>query len=144
MVGGAALAVLDVDRRATADVDAVVVPAGAASEVIQGMAVDYDLPANWLNDAALAYIPLVGNEDWIEIYQCGHVVISIGSTPMLLAMKLLANRGIRDSDDIEFLLSACEITSVQDAQDIYERYHAQEMLTDSAIARIEHWLIRQN
>ncbi len=144
VVGGAALAVLDVDRRATSDIDAVVVPAGAASEVIQGMAVDYDLPANWLNDAALAYIPLVGNEDWIEIYRSGQVVISIGSTPMLLAMKLLANRGIRDSDDIEFLLSACEITSVQHAQDIYERYHAQEMLSDSAIARIEHWLIRQN
>lgn len=92
----------------------------------------------------LAYIPPVGSEDWIEIYRCGQVVVSIGSTPMLLAMKLLANRGIRDSDDIEFLLSACEITSVQDAQDIYERYHAQEMLSDSAIARIEHWLTRQN
>lgn len=144
VVGGAALAVLDVDRRATSDIDAVVVPASAASEVIQGMAVEYDLPANWLNDAALAYIPPVGNEDWIEIYRSGQVSISIGSPQMLLAMKLFANRGIRDNDDIEFLLSACEIKSVQDAQDIYERYHAQEMLSDSAIARIEHWLIRQN
>lgn len=144
VVGGAALAVLDVKRRATSDIDAVVVPAGAASEVIQGMAVEYDLPANWLNDAALAYIPPVGNEDWIEIYRSGRVSISIGSPQMLLAMKLFANRGIRDIDDIEFLLSACEIKSVQDAQDIYERYHAQEMLSDSAIARIEHWLIRQN
>ncbi len=92
----------------------------------------------------LAYIPLVGNEDWIEIYRSGQVSISIGSPQMLLAMKLFANRGIRDNDDIEFLLSACEIKSVQDAQDIYERYHAQETLSDSAIARIEHWLIRQN
>ena len=143
VVGGAALAVLDVDRRATADVDAVVVPAGAASAVIQEMADEYDLPVNWLNDAALAYIPPVGSEDWIEIYRSGQVSISIGSTPMLLAMKLFANRGIRDSDDIEFLLAACDVNCVHDAQEIYERYHAQDVLTDSAIARINHWLARE-
>jgi len=142
VVGGAALAVLDVDRRATADVDAVVVPAGAASKVIQEMADEYDLPANWLNDAALAYIPLVGSEDWIEIYRSGQVSISIGSPQMLLAMKLFANRGIRDSDDIEFLLATCGVTCVQDAQEIYERYHAQDVLDDSAVARVEHWLSR--
>jgi hypothetical protein len=143
VVGGAALAVLDVDRRATSDIDAVVVPMGVASGAIQEMAVEHDLPADWLNDAALAYIPLVGSEDWIEIYRSGQVSISIGSTPMLLAMKLFANRGIRDSDDIEFLLAACEVTCVQDAQEIYERYHAQDVLGDSAVARVEHWLSRR-
>lgn len=144
VVGGAALAVLDVGRRATSDVDAVVVPAGAAAEVIRAMAVEHDLPSTWLNDAALAYIPPVGSEDWIEIYRCGQVSISIGSTPMLLAMKLFANRGIRDSDDIEFLLAACNVSCVQDAQEIYERYHAQDVLGDAAAARIEHWLSRRS
>ncbi len=144
VVGGAALAVLDVDRRATSDVDAVIVPAGVAVDVIATMAIDHDLPDKWLNDAALAYIPLVGSEDWIEIYRCGDVTVSIGSTPMLLAMKLFANRGIRDSDDIEFLLSACDIACVQDAQEIYERYHSQDVLSGSAVARIEHWLSRRD
>lgn len=143
VVGGAALAVLDVQRRATSDVDAVIVPAGVASGIIQEMAMEHDLPTDWLNDAALAYIPLVGTEDWVEVYRRGQVIVSIGSTPMLLAMKLLANRGVRDSVDIEFLLEACEVTCLQDAQEIYERYHAQELLSDSAIARITHWLDRQ-
>lgn len=50
--------------------------------------------------------------------------------------------GIRDSDDIEFLLAMCGVTCVQDAQEIYERYHAQDVLDDSAVARVEHWLSR--
>jgi len=70
------------------------------------------------------------------------VSISIGSPQMMLAMKLFSNRGIRDSDDIEYLLSTCGVTSVQDAQEIYERYHAQDVLDDSAVARVEHWLSR--
>jgi hypothetical protein len=37
-----------------------------------------------------------------------------------LAMKLAANRGRRDTDDFESLLDRCDVTSVQDAQDICE------------------------
>jgi hypothetical protein len=55
-------------------------------------------------------------------------------------MKLAANRGRRDSSDIEFLLARCGVRSVQDAQDIYESYHAQDVLTPAAEARIRHWL----
>jgi hypothetical protein len=59
---------------------------------------------------------------------------------MLLAMKLRANRGRRDTDDIEYLLGRCAVNSVQDAQEIYERYHAQDVLTDSAVTRVQTWL----
>ena len=63
---------------------------------------------------------------------------------MLLAMKLLANRDIRDSADIEFLLEACNVRSLDDAQTIYENYHAQEILSPSAAARVQHWLARNS
>ena len=56
---------------------------------------------------------------------------------MLLAMKLFANRGIRD---VEYLLGVCQITSLAQAQEIYERYHAQDVITDSAALRIQAWL----
>jgi hypothetical protein len=62
---------------------------------------------------------------------------------MLLAMKLLANRGIRDRDDIEFLLSACDVKSLDDAQEIYERYHAQDVISPNATVRVQHWLDQQ-
>jgi hypothetical protein len=140
VVGGAALAFLDQGRRATSDVDAVIVPADAAATFVAELGKERGLPDDWLNDAALAYVPLVGPEDWVEVFRHGHVSVSIGSVRMLLAMKLLANRGVRDSDDIGFLLSECGVESVTDAQAIYESYHAQEELSASAAARVQFWL----
>lgn len=140
VVGGAALSILDQDRRSTSDVDAVIVPAGAATDIVAELAKERGLPDNWLNDAALAYIPPVGPDDWVEVFRRGEVTVAIGSVQMLLAMKLLANRGVRDSDDIEFLLAACNVTSLDDAQAIYETYHAQDVLSVGAVARVQHWL----
>ncbi len=140
VVGGAAVAILDAGRHSTSDIDAVIVPAGAAHDIVAAMAQDHGLPAHWLNDAALAYIPPVGAEDWVEVLRRGSVSVSIGSVQMLLAMKLMANRGIRDADDIAFLLDACGVTCVDDAQAIYERYQAQDVLTPAAAARVQHWL----
>ena len=143
MVGGAALSILDQDRRSTSDIDAVIVPAGAASEIVAELARDRGLPNDWLNDAARACIPPVGPSDWVEILRRGDVTVAIGSVQMLLAMKLLANRGVRDSDDIAFLLAACNVTSVDEAQSIYETYHAQDVLSPSAAVRVQHWLDEQ-
>jgi len=132
VVGGAAISILDQDRRSTSDVDAVIVPAGAAADIAAELTRERSLPDNWLNDAALAYIPPVGTDDWVEDFRTGDVSASIGSAQMLLAMKLLANRGVRDSDDIKCLLAACDVRSLDDAQAVYERYHAQDVLSPSA------------
>lgn len=140
VVGGAAISILDQDRRSTSDVDAVIVPSGVAADIVAALAKERGLPDNWLNDAALAYIPPVGPDDWVEVLRTGDVTVSIGSVQMLLAMKLLANRGVRDSDDIQFLLAACNVRSLDDAQAIYERYHAQDVLSAGATARVQHWL----
>ena len=140
VVGGAALSILDKDRRSTTDIDAVIIPAGVAADIVTDLANERGLPENWLNDAALGYIPPVGPDDWVEVIHRGGVRVSIGSVQMLLAMKLRANRGIRDGDDIAFLLSACNVKSLDDAQEIYERYHAQDVISPEATARIQHWL----
>lgn len=140
VVGGAAMSILDEGRRATTDVDAVIVPAGVATDIVSALAREHGLPEDWFNDAALAYIPPVGLEDWSEVIRHGNVTVSIGSVQMLLAMKLLANRGVRDRDDIAFLLDACEVSSLADAQAIFESYHAQDVLSDAAAGRVEHWL----
>lgn len=140
VVGGAALSILDKDRRSTSDIDAVIIPAGVAADIVTDLAHERGLPDNWLNDAALAFIPPVGSDDWIEVIRRGDVRVSIGSVGMLLAMKLRANRGVRDSDDIEFLLAACNVKVLDDAQDIYERYHAHDVISPNATARIQHWL----
>ena len=140
VVGGAALSILDQNRRATSDIDAVIVPAGVAAGIVADLGNERGLPKNWLNDAALAFVPPVGPDDWVEVIRRGDVRVSIGSVQMLLAMKLRANRGIRDSDDITFLLAACNVKSLADAQEIYERYHAQDVISPNATARIQRWL----
>jgi hypothetical protein len=140
IVGGVAMGFLDPNRRVTSDVDAVVLPAGIVEPIVVAMAKEFNLPEGWFNDAAKAFIPPVGHEDWIEVARIGDVSINIASTEMLLAMKLYANRTVLDRDDITFLLDACNITSVEQAQEIYERFHAQDVIKDSAVARIEHWL----
>jgi hypothetical protein len=60
---------------------------------------------------------------------------------MLLAMKLRASRA-RDHDDIGFLLGACGVTTIEQAQEIYERYLHQEVLSEAATARVRFWLDR--
>jgi len=49
-----------------------------------------------------------------------------------IAMKLAANRGLRDSGDTEGLLRTCGVSSVEQAQAIYETYHAQGVLSPRA------------
>ena len=140
IVGGAAIALMNPLRDTTTDIDAALVPPGPIVAVVSEMAVERGLPADWLNAAALGFIPPVGLEDWRDVIRLGTVTIQIASPELLLAMKLFANRGTRDAADIDFLLGYCGVTSVEQAQEIYERYHAQDVLTDSAAARVQHWL----
>ena len=85
-------------------------------------------------------MPPVGGDDWVEILWEGDISVYVGSLRMLLAMKLYANRGRRGTEDIEFLLGACDVTSLEQAQEIFEEYHAQEVISDSAALRVQAWL----
>ena len=67
VVGGAAISLLDESRRATADIDAVILPGGVADQIVEEMTIKYSLPPDWINQAALAYVPPVGLEDWVEV-----------------------------------------------------------------------------
>ena len=143
VVGGAAIALLNADRRLTQDIDAVIHPTGAWAEVANAMANERGLPVGWINDAVVAKLPLVGLDEWTELLREGDVTVFVASPRMLLAMKLLANRGVRDTDDIHFLLDACSVSSVEEAQEIYEHYHHQEVMSSGAKARVAGWLERR-
>ncbi len=140
VVGGSAIALMNPARRATHDIDAVLTPAEPILAAARDMASERGLPDDWLNDAVKAYVPPVGGDDWVEILWEGDISVYVGSLRMLLAMKLYANRGRRDTEDIEFLLGACDVTSLEQAQEIFEEYHAQEVISDSAALRVQAWL----
>ena len=143
VVGGAAIAIMDPHRRTTSDIDAVLLPPGAFDDIVSELAAEHELQEGWLNDSAKAFIPMADLTDWVMVEQQGDVALFIGRPEMLLAMKLYANRASRDWDDIHFLLEACDIRSVEQAQEIYERYHAQDVIADSAVTRLHAWLAAQ-
>ena len=143
LVGGAALVSRNYRTSATFDVDAVFQPEGPVLEVAAEIAAERNLPPAWLNSDAKAYIPFVDPTDWVELFRDGDVTVLTAPAKMLLAMKLKANRGRRDAEDIERLLAICRIRSVDQAQKLYEGYHAQELLSESVIMRIETYLARR-
>ena len=141
IVGGAAVALQWSERSATQDIDAVLLPAEPILEIAKSMAEDFSLVPHWLNNAAQAYVPFEASlDDWSEIFNNDEVTINSASPTLLLAMKLHANRGRRDAEDIDYLLGACDVTSVEQAEQIYEHYFSQCVLSETAIMRIETWL----
>ena len=72
VVGGAAIALLYGDRLATHDIDAALTPSEDILKVARNMASERGLPADWLNDKALAFIPFeAGMSDWLELKRVG-------------------------------------------------------------------------
>ena len=67
-------------------------------------------------------------------YGCQQGVIS------LIADRQRPNDRQRHTNDRRL---ACQITSLEQAQEIYERYHAQGVIAGAAAARIANWLARQ-
>jgi len=141
VVGGAAIAMINDQRPVTRDIDAALVhDVAQIREVASEMATEFDLPGDWLNDDALAFIPLVGDPQWHDLIARGEVLVQVAAPAMLLAMKLRASRGRRDADDIDFLLERCGIESIDDAANLYDHYYPQEVLPERAVARVEYWL----
>ncbi len=136
VIGGAAVALtVDPERTATRDIDVVIYPPSAAGPVriaVREMAAAAGWPDDWLNDAAKAYLPFAGSPRWSTLRQQGSVEISLAPTDLLLAMKLHAARGARDSGDIRTLLTACEVSSAQEAEEIYAIYYPGEDLKPRA------------
>lgn len=57
VVGGAAIALMDSNRRATQDIDDVLLPAGPVQAIAGQIASELGLSVDWINDAARAYVP---------------------------------------------------------------------------------------
>jgi hypothetical protein len=144
VVGGAAIAMLYGGRAATADIDASLTPSKDILEVARQMATERSLPMDWLNDKVLAFIPFEAElTDWLEVMRVGETSLLVAKPHLLLAMKLRANRGLRDASDIEVLLSACKISSMNQVETLYEHYFSQEVLSFDAERRVRNWLTEQ-
>jgi hypothetical protein len=117
IVGGAAMALAYSTRRVTKDIDAAFEPKSAVYAAAEEVAKEHGLPADWLNDAAKAFMPGKDSEAR-PLPAIKGIEVTTASPRYLLAMKLMAMRFGEDDEDIGILLGQCDMHSAQEALDL--------------------------
>lgn len=143
IVGGAALALRYFDRGTTQDLDSLHIEPGSDAEVGSAaakVAQSRGWDPGWLNfDAEKAdALPTFGRRpvQWETIYAHDGIVIQVAAKNAMLAMKLRANRPGRDTNDIRQLLRLCDVTTLDDAEELYEDFYPGDALSDRAVKMV--------
>jgi hypothetical protein len=140
LVGGAALALRYFDRGTTQDLDSLHVRPGSDEAVAAAaarVARRHDWDPVWLNFEVTKAdaLPTLGRAvEWESIYDQDDIVIQVASKEALLAMKLRANRPGRDTRDIRFLFGLCHITTLDEAEELYEDFYPGDSLAPRAVS----------
>lgn len=118
IVGGAAIAMQFDERRATRDIDSVVLEGhGPLMAEVIAMARLHGLPTTWLNEQATVYVSSAPDPGRQLVFDHPYLSVAAASAEHLLAMKLQAARG-SDAQDIALLVSSLDIKAVAEAEAI--------------------------
>ncbi len=128
LVGGAALSFYYDRDQGTTDIDAALYPTDEVLAMARRLADDEGLEPDWLNNAAIGFLPHEEISAGVVI-QKGEVRVEIATGEALLGMKLRACRQ-KDLPDLAFLLRYCDVRSVEEAADWLERYYPEEELSE--------------
>ncbi len=128
LVGGAAIVLtVNAHRRLTRDIDATFAPKDEIEHAARIVAERRRWPADWLNDDAAQFLPSGFGRpaEWITLYQDATITIQTATHETLLAMKLhaAARRGAREADDIADLFDSVGVTSLDDAEELYQEFY---------------------
>ena len=129
VIGGAAMALAYDARRATRDIDAVVVPHGVVLEEAHALAQEVGLPQWWLNEQASVYVAPGGDPTAPLTFDHPGLRVSTASPEHLLAMKAMASRR-RDVDDLRILIGVLQLTSAAQVVAVCARVFPDEQLPD--------------
>ena len=142
IVGGAAIALtLNEHRSATADIDGPVTPPDVVLALAEQIATERNWRSDWLNDAAAQFIPSGYGRPagWVTIYESDGVTVQVADAETLLAMKVFAAhmRGRRELEDLEVLIPAVGLTTVDEVEALYESFYPGDELTDRTATIIQ-------
>lgn len=135
IVGGAAIALtLNEHRSATADIDGPVTPPDVVLAVAASIASERNWRSDWLNDAAAQFVPAGYGRPagWVTIHDSDGVVVQAADAETLLAMKVFAaqKRGRRELEDLEVLIPAVGLTSLDEVEALYASFYPGDELTE--------------
>ena len=142
VVGGAAMLLAYDSRVTTRDIDAVFSPDGPMLDAVREVADEMGWPRTWLNNQASSYVSRTPGEG-SPVFD--HPFLHVVATPAehLLAMKVIAARGVRDGEDIRLLLGRLRITTAAGVWEIVARYFPAETITDRSRLLVEDLLNEQ-
>lgn len=130
---GGALMMLAYDvRQITKDVDAVLHPGREGKSLAKRVGRELGLPENWLNDDVKMYLAPTEQKRSLP-WEFPGLMLTAPTAGYLLAMKALACRnplpGYQgDLDDLRFLISKMEIKSIDEIQEVIDRYYPDDVI----------------
>ena len=129
IIGGAAIALAYNPERESKDVVAVFTPKEEVRKAAAEVARRLDLPENWLNDAAIGFLPQTPDPTARDIFEAPGLRVMVASAEHLPAMKLLAARSHEDADDIRFLCGSLGIRTASEAQAVALKMYPEARFT---------------
>ena len=122
IAGGAAMALVLDARNSTKDIDALYEPKGDINRLSQNVAVEMNLPSDWLNDGVKGFMS--ENTTTQTYAKFGGLSVKSVTPECLLAIKLVSGRiGDTDVGDAKFLMKHIGITTTEQAHQILDKYY---------------------
>lgn len=127
IVGGAVMCLVYNAREATRDVDAIFEPKSIIYKLAAQIAVEEDLPDNWLNDAAKGFIQAGFSKQ--DVLNLSNLRVWSPEPRYLLAMKCLSARwDTSDRDDVIFLIDFLKIREPSQVFELIEGYYPKNII----------------
>jgi hypothetical protein len=149
LLGGTVMVLAFRARPSTKDVDAIFHPAALVRELARTVAAERDLPPDWLNDGAKAFISERHETTDADLPQFDGLRLTAPTAEYMLAMKCMASRIAAgpgdpgDVADIAFLVSRLGLMSAAEALAIVARYYPEERIPPRAVYLLEDLFARR-
>lgn len=121
LCGGAVMCLVYQTRKATKDVDAIFEPTAQIRKAARAVARRFDLPEDWLNDAAKGFF--LSEPPRQSVLELDRLRVWASTVEYMLAMKCVSARfDSHDKDDAAFLIRHLGLTRPDQVFDIISAY----------------------
>ena len=142
LLGGAVMCLVFQAREATKDVDALFAPTREIREAARAVARTFQLPDDWLNDAAKGFV--LSSPPRIRVLDLPNLRVWAPTADYLLAMKCVSARfDTHDADDVAFLIRRLGLTAPEEVFERIARYYPHERVPPKARFLVEDLLDRR-